>query len=152
MQLLGCQLPPLLLGLFQRLGHIVLPRGRLLLLLLAVHDFVDVGLLVGVCDFELALLGPLHLHRVFAGPRDYLMEIGLIVEVVSAFGDMSAILLTFLELEELPFLGLLDGVEVFLLEVVALDAPLVLVRGHRVQLVDRQHAQCNYYFNSKSNI
>jgi hypothetical protein len=58
------------------------------------------------------------------------MEVGLIIEVVAAFGDMSAILLALLEFEELSFLGLLDGVEVFLFEVVALDAALVLVGGH----------------------
>lgn len=129
-QLLGCQSFLLLLGLLQRLGDIVLSWSGFFLLLFAVHDLVYVGLLVGICDFEFALLRPLHLQWVFARAWDDLMESLFIIKVISTFGHMFAILLTLLELEEFSFLGLLDGVEVFLFEVVSLDAALVLVRGH----------------------
>ena len=130
MQLFGCQFLPLLFGLLEGLGDVVLTRRWLLLLLLAVYDPVYVSLLVGVCNFELPPLRPLHLQRVFARPGYDLMQFLFIIEVVTTFDDMPTILLALLKIEQLSFLNLFDRVEVFLFEVVAFNAALTLVYGH----------------------
>lgn len=81
-------------------------------------------------DLHLAFLWPIHLKWIFTRAWHDLMEICLIVQIIPTFSDMSSVLLSLLELEELPLLGFFDRVEVFLFEVVALDATLVLMGGH----------------------
>jgi hypothetical protein len=58
------------------------------------------------------------------------MEVFLIIQIIPTFGDVSSVLLSLLDLEELSLLCFFDGVKVFLFEVVTLDAALVLVGRH----------------------
>jgi hypothetical protein len=94
--LLGCQSLLLSFCLLQSLSDIVLARCWLLLLLLALHNLVDVGLLIGVVQFEFALLRPLLSQRVLSGSRDYFTHLGLIIQVVASLGDVPSILLSLL--------------------------------------------------------
>jgi hypothetical protein len=94
--LLGCQSLLLRFCLLQSLSDIVLARCWLLLLLLALHNLVDVGLLIGVVQFEFALLRPLLSQRVLSGSRDYFTHLGLIIQVVASLGDVPSILLSLL--------------------------------------------------------
>ena len=67
------------------------------------------------------------------------MQVGLIIKIVSTFCYMFSILLAFLYLEMLSLLDCFYGVEVFFLEIVALNAALALVIGHGVELVNCEH-------------
>lgn len=123
------------LQLFQSLSDVVIARRRLFLLFFTLHYLVNVGFLIGIVDLQFALLRPLHLERVFTRPRDYLVQVGLIIEIISALCHVFSVLLTFFYFELLSLLHCLYGVEVFFLEVVALNAALALVRCHGVELV-----------------
>ena len=139
MHLLRCQPFLLRLKLLQSLSDVVIARRRLFLLFFTLHYLVNIGFLIGIVDLQFALFRPLHLERVFTGPRDYLVQVGLVIEIISTFCYVFSVLFTFLYFELLSLLDCFYGVEVFFLEVVALNSALALVSCHGVELVYCKH-------------
>jgi hypothetical protein len=63
------------------------------------------------------------------------MHLGLVVQVIAAFGDVFSALLALPDVEGLALLDLFERVEVFLLDKVALDAAQRLAGGDGVDLL-----------------
>lgn len=118
---LATRLLLLLLFLLQRLHRIILPRSRCFVLLLPLYELIEEGLLIGICNLQLLLLRPLVLILIPPRPRGLLVHPRLIVEEVTAFGDMLSALLPLLYGGRSPLLDLLQGIEVFLLDVIPFD-------------------------------
>ena len=86
------------------------------------NDLVNVRHLIAKVALDLLLFGPVHLRLIRAWPWTTLMQPRLIIEVIAPFGFILPRFLSFLDLGVLSLLDLLQGVDVDLLDVVALDA------------------------------
>jgi len=90
--------------------------------LLVLNDLINVCHLIAKVALDLLLFGPVHFRLICAWPWTTLMQPRLIIEVIASFGFILPRFLSFLDLGVLSLLDLLQGVDVDLLDVVALDA------------------------------
>lgn len=124
--------------LLETLLDFVLAGCRFFLFLFASHYLLDVGPFVRMIYFDRGFSRPLIFFRVVTWSGYDFMSLGFVIQKVAAFGDVLAVLLALLLFEILSLLDGADGVEVFAVDVVALNAAGV---SAGLEVVDMLYAQ-----------